>query len=263
MWQNKEKSIVQPIIFIWFVVIAFVFVIIQNVVKADSMQNVLIKNNSVSDFVLQKTNEILSENIQNAMEKYENNFDIESDYSFQKYVSDKNVLQNKQYEPSDLTRITWEYLVVNTTRPYLRQSAEYAINELSKAYYKEFGNKIYILSAYRSYNDQVHLFEQWCSTLRCAKIWASEHQLGLAVDIHNATTGWYKQFSTWQMERLNENAYKYGYINTYSKWPKIDWKMKENRHWRFVWVPFATELHEKDMSFAERVKSNEEWIINN
>jgi hypothetical protein len=37
--------------------------------------------------------------------------------------------------------------------------------------------------------------------------------------------------------------------------------MKENRHWRFVGVPFATELHEKNMSFAERVKNNEELAI--
>lgn len=233
---------------------AFGFVIWQNIRKSHDIETI-----SISDQIHDK----IMDSIAQVQADYNNTFDIESDYSFQKYVSDKNVLQNKKYEPSDLVVITWEYLVVKTTKPYLRQSAEYALNELSKVYYKKFGKKIYIKSAYRSYDDQVHLFENWCTTLRCAKIGASEHQLGLAVDMHNATTGWYSQFTTWQMKWLDENAYKYGFINTYSKWPQIDGKMKENRHWRFVGVPFATKLHKKKMSFAERVADNEEWIINN
>ena len=261
MWQNKERSIFPAICILCLVIMAFIFVVKQNIVKADDVQDIININESISERLENKTTNFILSNIYEAREKYDDTFDTQSDYSFQKYVSDTDVLQNKKYEPSDLALITWEYLVVKTTRPYMRQSAAYALNELSKAYYEKFDHKIYVLSAYRSYNDQVHLFEQWCSTLRCAKIWASEHQLGLAVDIHTATKDWYTQFSSWQMAWLNENAYKYGYINTYSKWPKIDWKMKENRHWRFVGVPFATELHEKNMSFAERVKDNEELAI--
>ena len=128
---------------------------------------------------------------------------------------------------------------------------------MSESFYKEFWKKIYVASAYRTYQDQVRLFDGWCSTIRCAKIGASEHQLGLAVDIHVATKNWYSHFASWYLDWMNENAYKYGFINTYSKGPKVDWKMKEIRHRRYVWVPFATELHEKDMSFAERVNSRE------
>ena len=261
MWQNKEKSIFQPILIIWIVLVAFIFVVTQNIVKADNIEEVSTKNESISDMLEDVTKNFILSNINEAREKYSETFDIQTDYSFQKYVSDKNVLQNRKYEPSDLVVITGKYLEINTQKPYLRQSAKYALDELSKAYYQKFNHKIYILSAYRSYDDQVRLFEQWCDTIRCAKIWASEHQLWLAVDMHNATTGGYRQFSTWQMEWLNENAYKYGYINTYSKWQKIDGKMKENWHWRYVGIPFATELHEKNMSFAERVKDNEELAI--
>ena len=248
MWQNKDKSIFPTICILCLMIMAFGFVVRQNLSNTHDNDTIDLPN---------QIHDKIANSIAQAQKDYNNTFDIESDYSFQKYVSDTNVLQNKKYEPSDLVTITWKYLVAKTMKPYLRQSAEYALDELSKAYYKKFWFKIYIKSAYRSYNDQVVLFEQWCTTLRCAKIGASEHQLGLAVDMHNATTGGYSQFTTWQMKWLDENAYKYGYINTYSKWPQIDGKMKENRHWRFVGVPFATELHEKKMSFAERVAESE------
>ena len=226
MWQTKERSIFPTIFLVCFMLVAFVFIILQNVASADTPKTIKYTNNSVSEFVLEKANDFLTTNIQDAQEKYEDTFDIESDYSFQKYVSDKNVLQAT------------------------------AFDEMTESFYKEFWEKIYVASSYRTYQDQVRLFDEWCSSIRCAKIGASEHQLGLAVDIHVATKYWYTHFASWYLDWMNENAYKYGFINTYSKWPKVDWKMKEIRHRRYVWVPFATELHEKDMSFAERV--NEE-----
>lgn len=256
MWQNKEKSIF-PTIFFVCCMIAFAFIVMQNIVSADIVRSTTIPNNSISDFIIQKAEEILSENIQDAINQYSQNFDTESDYSFQKYVSDKNVLQNKKYQPSDLVPFNTGNVVNKAAKPYLRQAAAIAFDEMTESFYKEFWKKIYVASSYRSYEDQVHLFDEWCSSIRCAKIGASEHQLGLAVDIHVATKNWYTHFSSGYLDWMNENAYKYGFINTYSKWPQVDWKMKEIRHRRYVWVPFATELHGKGMSFAERVNSRE------
>ena len=258
MWQTKQKSIFPTIFFVCCMVFAFVFIVMQNIASADVVRDAAIPNNSLSDFIIQKADEILSENIQDAINQYSQNFDTESDYSFQKYVSDKNILQNKQYEPSDLVSFNTENVINKAARPYLRQAAATAFDEMTKAFYSEFWEKIYVASAYRTYEDQVRLFNGWCSSIRCARIWASEHQLGLAVDIHVATKYWYMHFSSGYLDWMNENAYKYGFINTYSKWPQVDWKMKEIRHRRYVWVPFATELHEKDQSFAERINSSEE-----
>lgn len=256
MWQTKQKSIFPSILIICWVIFAFFFVVMQNIVRADSLKDISYTNRTVSEFLENQFGEVIELNIQNARDLYLQNFDTESDYSFQKYVSDKNVLQNKQYEPSDLVEFNTENIVNKAARPYLRQAAATAFDEMTNAFYSEFGEKIYVASAYRTYQDQVHLFDGWCSNIRCARIWASEHQLGLAVDIHVATKIWYTHFSSGYLDWMNENAYKYGFINTYSKGPKVDWKMKEIWHRRYVWVPFATELHEKGMSFAERV--NEE-----
>ena len=255
MWQTKEKSTLPMIFLMCFILVAFVFIILQNVASADTPKTIKYTNNSVSEFVLEKANDFLTTNIQDAQEQYSQKFDIESDYSFQKYVSDKNILQNKQYEPSDLVSFNTENVVNKAARPYLRQAAATAFDEMTESFYEDFWEKIYVASAYRTYQDQIRLFDEWCSSIRCAKIWASEHQLGLAVDIHVATKYWYVHFSSWYLDWMNENAYKYGFINTYSKGPKVDWKMKEIRHRRYVWVPFATELHEKNQSFAERMNS--------
>jgi hypothetical protein len=51
-------------------------------------------------------NTLIVSNIISAKKEYKEVFDIQTDYSFQKYVSDKNLLQNSKYEPSDLTEIT-------------------------------------------------------------------------------------------------------------------------------------------------------------
>jgi D-alanyl-D-alanine carboxypeptidase len=55
---------------------------------------------------------------------------------------------------------------------------------------------------------------------------------------------------------MNTNAYKYGFINTYRKGVEIDGKMSELWHRRYVGVPFATELYNKDLSFAEYYNLN-------
>lgn len=261
MWQNKEKSIFPAICILCLVILAFVFVVTQNIVKADNIEEVSVKNESISEILEDATRDFIISNIYEARQKYTETFDIDTDYSFQKYVSDKNVLQNKKYVPSDLVMIDSEFVVNKAARPYLRQAAATAFDDMSQSFFQQFGKKIYIMSAYRTYEDQVRLVDWGCSNARCAKIGASEHQLGLALDIHIATKDWYIQFSSGYLDRMDENAYKYGFINTYSKWEKIDWKMKEIRHWRYVWVPFATELHEKDMSFAERVKDNKELTM--
>jgi LAS superfamily LD-carboxypeptidase LdcB len=107
------------------------------------------------------------------------------------------------------------------------------------------------MSAYRTYGDQAILFEYGCSLTRCAKIWGSEHQLWLAIDIHLARNKWYTKFSGEYLDRMNNHAYKYWFINTYRKWVDIDWKMNEVWHRRYIWIPFATTLFKKDMSFAQ------------
>ena len=91
MWQNKEKSIFPAICILCLVILAFVFVVTQNIVKADNIPQVSMKNESISDMLEDVTKDFIISNIYEARQKYTETFDIDTDYSFQKYVSDKNV----------------------------------------------------------------------------------------------------------------------------------------------------------------------------
>lgn len=50
---------------------------------------------------------------------------------------------------------------------------------------------------------------------------------------------------------LQENAHKWGFHQTYQKGIQIDGKAIEPWHWRYLGTGLATELWEKNMSFAE------------
>lgn len=230
--------------------------VLQNFVTA---KEVFVKqtytSTSMTDFINQKWFAFLSKNIKKAKNKYKITFDLQSDYSLQKYISDDNILQNKEYSPSDLTKIDTSNIIDNSGRSYLRKSAQLAFSKMASDFNKKFDKQFYLMSAYRTYEDQAILFEYGCSLNRCAKIWWSEHQLGLAIDIHLATQKWYKKLSGEYLQRMNESAYKYWYINTYRKWVEVDGKMSEVWHWRYVWVPLATELKKQDLSFAEYYKT--------
>ena len=213
-------------------------------------------SSSMTDFIAQTSSAILSTNIAQAKQQYSSDFNMTSDYSLQKYISDDNLLENKRYTPSDLIKIDSSYIVNRAGSPYLRQPANLAFDKMAQAFNTQLERKFYLISAYRTFHDQATLFEWGCSAIRCAKIWGSEHQLWLAVDIHIATSNGYNKLNWEYLDRMNDNAYKYGFINTYRKGAEIDWKMSEVWHWRYIWVSFATELHKQDLSFAEYYKAN-------
>jgi D-alanyl-D-alanine carboxypeptidase len=56
-----------------------------------------------------------------------------------------------------------------------------------------------------------------------------------------------KKYYKW----LDENAYKYGFHNTYQKWLEIDWYEIEPWHWRYMWVELATYLKDNNLTIAE------------
>lgn len=241
--------------FIWFCISVFIFILRQNWAIANSFSSKTNYNStSMTEFINQKTIDILSKNIDQAKQKYQTQFDLNDDYSLQKYLSDTNLLLDKKYAPMDLQPVDETYITNKSSRPYLRQPAVAGFKKMSKDFYNRFNQKFYLVSAYRTYYDQAALFEGWCSSIRCAKIWWSEHQLWLAIDIHVSTEKWYKKLSGEYLDRLNENAYKYWFINTYRKGAHIDGKVSEVWHWRYVWEPFAKELTKKDLTFAEYYK---------
>ena len=81
--------------------------------------------------------------------------------------------------------------------------------------------KLSITSAYRSFKHQQQLLKSYCkSKQQCAEPGSSEHQAGLALDL-GVNGG---RIDKKSLERLQENAHKRGFHQSYQKGKEIDGK---------------------------------------
>lgn len=119
-----------------------------------------------------------------------------------------------------------------------------------------------VTSAYRSYEYQEELFNQEVlatgSEEEAAKNvnppGTSEHQTGLAVDMHNMESASQAFGETGAYRWLRDNAHKFGYILRYPKdKTKITGINFEPWHFRYVGRYHATKMHELDMCLEEYI----------
>lgn len=194
-----------------------------------------------------------------SQKKFDNTFDIKNDGSIQRYLSDDNPFKNTWYVPSDLQSINSHFTYNKASQFKLRSSAAIAFADMAWWFWDHFDkkSKFYIASAYRSFGSQKNLKNMWCKKTECADPGSSEHQAWLAIDISVAKNWNIVQMHTWSdfYKWMDENAYKYWFHNTYQKWVDVDGKIAEHRHWRYLWVPFATYLHDNNLTIAEYFKS--------
>lgn len=176
------------------------------------------------------------------------------DSSLQKFVNDKVSFNNLKYIPNDLVLLNWDYIVDKKLQQQARIEAVNSLIKMSQDFYDYFWEKIVVVSAYRSYDYQKWIKDRGCSDLFCAKAWYSEHQSGLALDFFEATSkeeflsnSEYNNYYVW----LKNNAHNYGFHNSYQNGREVDWYVVEPWHWRYLWVDFATYLHNNNQTFAE------------
>lgn len=85
----------------------------------------------------------------------------------------------------------------------------------------------------------------------------SEHQLGLAVDFGVVGTKDTNFAKTKQYTWLKENAWKFGFIQTYPEEEKNETgKLPRLNHWRFVGIEEAKIIFEKDLSIIDCIENN-------
>ena len=98
-------------------------------------------------------------------------------------------------------------------------------------------------------SEAINLAQQWV-----AEPGASEHQLGLAVDINGATYDIY----LW----LQENSYKYGFIFRYSgNKTHITNVAEEVWHYRYVGKEAAAEIHERGICLEEYLENPQSQYV--
>lgn len=129
---------------------------------------------------------------------------------------------------------------------------------------KKAGKEIAVRSAYRSYSQQVAVFNGWVARqgyqqalLFSARPGHSEHQLGTTVDFRSAssaTAPWdYSDWGTSPSGRwMQDDAWKYGWIMSYPKgMTKQTCYGYEPWHWRYVGRPLAKEVHRSGLTLRK------------
>lgn len=190
--------------------------------------------------------------------------DIISDDSIHKFVWRKHHLSNIDYEPNDLVDMTQSPFLYINQWWYLRKEAFDQLDLLAREFYQTFNTKLIIVSAYRTHWHQkqlLSLYKQKIGTsayMVSAKPWHSEHQLWLAIDIFSASneTDFFKNENyKLYRERFKNNAHRFGYHQSYQRWPQKDWFIVEPRHRRYLWRELATYLFDNNITFTEYVQT--------
>ncbi|MBQ1383042.1 MAG: M15 family metallopeptidase [Solobacterium sp.] len=183
-------------------------------------------------------------------------YDSWADDSYQRLISRQRPV-DASYEPADLVKTS----AYSDYPEYLRQDAAWYLEEMFKAAEAD-GVKLLLIDGYRSYTEQRSLYNTYVqryssSTIATMDCWpgASEHQLGLAVDLGDRLRSCNLRTcfdSTTVSSWLREHAWEYGWIERYP-YGKTDitgiayspW------HYRFVGTDLAKELHDSGLTMEE------------
>lgn len=184
-----------------------------------------------------------------------------TDDSILRYVSRSTPLANRDYTPSDLMSLSWGYIDEAGRRGYLRREARAKLGEMAVGFYGEFWAPLVVISGYRSASYQQRMWDLGkCTDSLCAPPGHSEHQLGLAVDLFDASTKAeylknprYRSYVEW----VRKKAHLYGWTESYTRGEALDEYEAEPWHWRYVGVGMATRLRELGWNYTEYVRFQE------
>lgn len=124
---------------------------------------------------------------------------------------------------------------------------------------KALGYKIVAVSAYRNYEYQEKLYNEYVkekgkeyADRASARPGHSEHQTGLAVDVMGSNNDYDNFEDSIEFEWMKNNAYKYGFIMRYPKNKEHITGFKyEPWHYRYVGKEVAKYVYENDLTLEE------------
>ncbi len=232
----------------WFFTFAFGLLFLALVKSYTHAGNFLLASNSLDHEIVPRF----------WLENSDISFDLDRDDSFQKYLNSDYPFHDLSYIPTDLISIDSNFTANDVKKFKLRQEASIEFADMAWHFWNAFsGDRLYIVSAYRSKGLQDYLLKQGCSSIKCAQVGTSEHQAWLAVDL-KVIAKWGRWYSLDLGSKTNKyydwlksNAADFWFHNTYQKGVEVDGKMVEWRHRRYLWTELATLLMQNDQTFAE------------
>ena len=177
------------------------------------------------------------------------------------YLNKTNILINKyiylpdDYVPDNLVEVKSDFS--NSTRLLVYEAKEAFEKMATKAL--EEGYNIRVISAYRSYEYQATLYNNYVeedgvelADTYSARPGFSEHQTGLVVDVDNIETNFENFEETDEFTWMNEHAHEYGFILRYPKDKEhITGYSYEAWHYRYVGKKIANFIVNNDITFDE------------
>lgn len=184
------------------------------------------------------------------------------------YLVNRTYRLSESYEPQDLilpaVRRTGSSVKM---RPQAAKMLEMMFEDAAQN-----GHVLVAVSGYRSFDTQRLIYQRKIKTagsvekaqLLVAPPGTSEHQLGLAMDVGrrssdklNASFGRSKE-GQW----VRENAHRFGFIIRYkAEWTDITGYADEPWHLRYVGVPHATAIFERDIPLERYVSELSEKMF--
>lgn len=183
-------------------------------------------------------------------------------------LTNKSVLLDSDYEPHDLVNLT----VRAVSRGFqLRSEAADALSAMFQAAEEEAGLKLYVKSAYRSYQTQNTMYQGRLEKIGkddgvVAYPGSSDHQTGLGVDLLNyewtKRDGMTPEFGkTAEAAWMEQNAARFGFILRYMpEKQEITGIIYEPWHFRYVGKPVAQYMMENRLSLEEFTQEVSEAI---
>lgn len=125
---------------------------------------------------------------------------------------------------------------------------------LSQAVRKETATPLYVSSAYRSYDEQVQIYESDDESV-AAKPGTSEHEAGLGIDLYVSGFAGYGFLKSEAGQFVDSNAWKYGFIIRYPMGKRSETGIKyEPWHIRYVGQPHSEIIDRNGLCLEEYVK---------
>jgi len=179
-------------------------------------------------------------------------------------VSKETTLKS-DYAPADLQRIP-EYMFPSREL-WLREEALIQLEMLWQEALAE-GVTLTIISAYRSYDYQQSLFQNYATNYGeeeanrfSARAGQSEHQLGTTVDFGGTAVDLKAAYAETEQGRwLAENAYKYGFAMSYPQGKEeITGYIFEPWHYRYIGIESAKQWFESGLSLKEFLEEKTQY----
>ena len=191
---------------------------------------------------------------------------VVSDGNYPLALVTKVTTLKSSYAPTDLVRIP-EYMYP-ARELWLREEALRKLEQLWQAASDE-GVTLTIISAYRSYDYQKTLFQNYANSYGeeaanrfSARPGQSEHQLGTTVDFGGTTVDLKAAYADTEQGRwLAENAYKFGFAMSYPEGKEeITGYIFEPWHYRYIGLEAAAEWYLSGLSLKEFLEQKPQYF---